>query len=43
MSSIESLIAAKAYTHNLTLVTRNEEDFQASNLSIINPWNDNDK
>ncbi len=40
MSSIDSLIAATAYTHNLILVTRNEDDFQASNLSIFNPWND---
>jgi len=40
MSSIDSLIAATAYTHNLILVTRSEEDFQASKLSIINPWND---
>jgi len=39
-SSMDSLIAATAYTHNLILVTRNEEDFQASKLSIINPWND---
>ncbi len=27
MSSIDSLIAATTYTHNLTLSTRNEEDF----------------
>lgn len=40
MSSIDSLIAATAYTHNLILVTRNEKDFQASKLPIINPWND---
>jgi predicted nucleic acid-binding protein len=40
MSSIDSLIAATSYTHNLILVTRNEADFQASKLSIINPWND---
>ncbi|MBN1841242.1 MAG: hypothetical protein JW883_03040 [Deltaproteobacteria bacterium] len=42
MSSIDSLslIAATAYTHNLILVTRNGDDFQASKLSIINPWND---
>ncbi len=40
MSSIDSLIAATSYTHNLILVTRNEEDFQASKLSITNPWND---
>ena len=40
MSSIDSLIAATSYTHNLILVTRNEKAFQASKLSIINPWND---
>ena len=40
MSSIDSLIAATAYTHNLIIVTRNEKDFQANKLSIINPWND---
>jgi len=38
MSSMDSLIAATAYTHNLSLVTRNESDFQASNILIINPW-----
>jgi len=40
MSSIDSLISATAYTHNLIIVTRNENDFHTSNLSIINPWND---
>ena len=39
MSSIDSLLAATAYTHNLTLVTRNVDDFRASNLPIVNPWN----
>ncbi|MDM8525690.1 type II toxin-antitoxin system VapC family toxin [Desulfococcaceae bacterium HSG8] len=38
MSSADSLIAAVAYTHNLILVTRNERDFEASNLPIQNPW-----
>ncbi len=38
MSSIDSLTAAVALTHNLTMVTRNEDDFQASHLPIINPW-----
>ena len=42
MPSIDSLIAATAYTHNLILVTRNEKDFQASNLSILNPWSEED-
>ena len=37
MSSIDSLISAIAYTHNLVLVTRNVRDFEASNLPIQNP------
>ncbi len=39
MSSIDSLIAATCYTHNLTLATRNERDFAPSNIPMINPWN----
>ncbi len=38
MSSMDSLIAAIAYTHNLVLVTRNVRDFEASPLPIKNPW-----
>lgn len=38
MSTIDSLIAAAAYTHNLTLATRNESDFSSANIPIINPW-----
>jgi len=38
MSSMNSLIAAIAYTHNLVLVTRNIIDFKATNLPINNPW-----
>jgi predicted nucleic acid-binding protein len=38
MASIDGLIAATAYTHHLTLVTRNETDFAPSNVPIINPW-----
>jgi predicted nucleic acid-binding protein len=39
MPTIDSLIAATAYTHNLTLATRNESDFAPVNIPIINPWN----
>lgn len=35
---IDSLIAATALTHDLTLVTRNEHDFAALGVRIINPW-----
>ena len=38
MSTIDGLIAATAYTHNLTIATRNENDFTPSNIPIINPW-----
>ena len=38
MTSMDSLIAAIAYTHNLVLVTRNINDFKATNLPINNPW-----
>ena len=38
MSTIDSLIAATTYSHNLTLATRNENDFAPSNIPIINPW-----
>ncbi len=38
MASIDSLIAATAYTHNLVLITRNVHDFEPSNVPIQNPW-----
>lgn len=38
MSVIDGLIAATAYTHNLILVTRNVDDFQAGNVPLFNPW-----
>ncbi|MEY3880912.1 MAG: ribonuclease VapC [Pseudomonadota bacterium] len=40
VASMDSLIAATAYTHHLALVTRNERDFTACNITIINPWSD---
>ncbi len=34
----DSLIAATARTHNLTVVTRNTSDFAATGVPLINPW-----
>ena len=38
LASVDSLIASIAYTHNLIVVTRNEKDFAASNVELLNPW-----
>jgi len=38
MSSEDSLIAATAQVHNLTLATRNTADFQACGIKLVNPW-----
>lgn len=38
IASLDGIIAAIAYTHHLTLVTRNERDFYACNIPVINPW-----
>ena len=38
MPSIDSLIAAIAYTHNLVIVTRNVSDFESAGIPIKNPW-----
>ncbi|MGB7210661.1 MAG: type II toxin-antitoxin system VapC family toxin [Pyrinomonadaceae bacterium] len=35
---IDSLVAATALEHSLTIVTRNEDDFAATGVKIINPW-----
>ena len=35
---IDSLIAATALVHGMTVVTRNVADFQSSGVSILNPW-----
>jgi predicted nucleic acid-binding protein len=34
----DSLIAATAKVHGLTLATRNAADFQATGISLVNPW-----
>ncbi|MGE8069189.1 type II toxin-antitoxin system VapC family toxin [Pseudomonas sp. NPDC089569] len=36
----DSLIAATALVHGLTVVTRNVDDFQSSGVPLINPWGD---
>ncbi len=35
---IDSLIAATAICHNLTLVTRNTADFKRIPVKLLNPW-----
>jgi predicted nucleic acid-binding protein len=34
----DSLIAATAKVHNLTLATRNTADFKACGIDLVNPW-----
>lgn len=34
----DSLIAATALVHGMTVVTRNVSDFEASGVAILNPW-----
>ena len=38
LPAIDSLIAATALQHGLSLVTRNSKDFQYQGLDVINPW-----
>lgn len=38
LPAIDSLLAATALTHGLTLVTRNRRDFQHPGLVVIDPW-----
>lgn len=40
MPTIDSLIAATALHHRLTVVTRNESDFVATGVELLNPWKD---
>ncbi len=37
-AAIDSLIAATALEHNLSVVTRNEKNFGPMRISITNPW-----
>lgn len=38
VAEIDSLIAATAQTHGLTLVTRNIRDYRFDGLALLNPW-----
>lgn len=38
MPYIDSLIAATALQHQLTLVTRNTKDMETSGVKLLNPW-----
>lgn len=38
MSYNDSLIAATAKIHNLTLATRNTADFAGAEIALVNPW-----
>ena len=38
ISAMDALIAATVQVHDLTLVTRNTADFQASVTSLLDPW-----
>ncbi len=37
----DSLIAATAKIHGITLATRNTADFEATGISLVNPWETN--
>lgn len=38
LPAIDSLLAATALQHNLTMVTRNVKDFVDMGVDLINPW-----
>ena len=38
LPAIDSLIAAQAIHHNCSLVTRDEDDFKDTGVTVLNPW-----
>jgi predicted nucleic acid-binding protein len=39
LPAIDSLIAATAFVHDLSVITRNTQDMEGSGVEVINPWN----
>jgi predicted nucleic acid-binding protein len=37
---LDSLLAAQAQVHGLTIVSRNEADFARCDVALLNPWSD---
>ncbi|MGO9752367.1 MAG: type II toxin-antitoxin system VapC family toxin [Solirubrobacteraceae bacterium] len=37
-NTVDSLIAATAFVHDLTVVTRNTSDFEGCGVRLLNPW-----
>jgi predicted nucleic acid-binding protein len=37
-ATVDSLIAATAGVHQLTVVTRNTADFEGCDVSVLDPW-----
>ncbi|HMK89743.1 MAG TPA: type II toxin-antitoxin system VapC family toxin [Methylocystis sp.] len=40
VGAVDKYLAATAIVHDMTLVTRNTKDFEAFDLSVLNPWKD---
>jgi toxin FitB len=40
LAVLDSLIAATAMAHQLTLATRNTSDMEGLGLDLLNPWTD---
>jgi len=38
LSTVDGLLAATAIHHNLTIVSRNENDFEGTHVAVLNPW-----